>query len=65
VYHNLRCALDYIVTALVVASDEEVTNRHQFPIFHSSKRFRANVLDRLALLGLRGLLSWLLIGHWH
>jgi len=33
VHHNLRCALDYIVGALVVASGAPVTTNHQFPIF--------------------------------
>ncbi|HUZ85433.1 MAG TPA: hypothetical protein VNF26_00615 [Candidatus Baltobacterales bacterium] len=31
--HNLRSALDYIVTGLVVASGATLTNRHEFPIF--------------------------------
>ncbi len=31
--HNLRSALDYIVTGLVLASGATLTNRHEFPIF--------------------------------
>jgi len=31
--HNLRCALDYIVTALVEESGGTLTRHHQFPIF--------------------------------
>ena len=33
VIHNLRCALDYIVTSLVDASWAMLTTRHQFPIY--------------------------------
>ncbi|HUY47587.1 MAG TPA: hypothetical protein VMV92_17940 [Streptosporangiaceae bacterium] len=33
VIHNLRCALDYIVTGLADASRVELTAKHQFPIF--------------------------------
>lgn len=32
IIHNLRCALDYIVTVLVDASQTKLTTRHQFPI---------------------------------
>ena len=31
--HNLRCALDYIVVALVRASKARLSSKHQFPIF--------------------------------
>src|ERR1035438_3957568 len=41
--HNLRCALDYIITALVDASGAKLTTRHQFPIF----RTEAGYLDRV------------------
>jgi hypothetical protein len=33
VIHNLRCVLDYVVTALVDASQADLTTSHQFPIF--------------------------------
>jgi hypothetical protein len=31
--HNLRCAMDYIVVALVQASSTRLSSKHQFPIF--------------------------------
>lgn len=42
--HNLRCALDYIITALVATSGTELRNRHQFPIFLDEGHFRKKVL---------------------
>jgi hypothetical protein len=43
VYHNLRCALDYIVTELVAKSGEELTTRHLFPIFPSESKYKRAV----------------------
>lgn len=45
VVHNLRCALDYIVTALVEASNATVTTRHQFPIYQDAPRYLKKVGD--------------------
>ncbi len=39
VVHNLRSALDYIVTALVDASGVSLTSRHQFPIYIDEQKF--------------------------
>ncbi len=44
--HNLRCALDYIITALVAASDAELSQRHQFPIFLRAEDFHRKVLTQ-------------------
>ena len=33
IVHNLRCALDYIITALVDSSNVPLTTSHRFPIF--------------------------------
>lgn len=42
--HNLRSALDYIVTALVAASPPTIlTTRHQFPIYLTGPKFRRAV----------------------
>src|SRR4051812_13956001 len=41
--HNLRSALDYIVTGLVEASGADLHTRHQFPIYESKKLFRKEV----------------------
>ena len=43
VIHNLRCALDYVVVALVEASGAKVTRSHQFPIYDNAKSYRASV----------------------
>jgi len=43
VMHNLRCALDYIVTALVWASNANPTNRHQFPVFSTQVGYENRV----------------------
>jgi hypothetical protein len=37
--HDLRCALDYIVTALVNASKTQLTRRHQFPIYREEAAY--------------------------
>src|SRR4051794_32686260 len=42
-YHNLRCAYDYIVTALVDASSATLTTRHQFPICADIGEYRRRV----------------------
>ena len=43
VIHNLRCALDYVVTALVDASPTKLTNGHQFPIYLSPAEYEGKV----------------------
>jgi len=46
VIHNLRSALDYIVTALVKASPSAtIGNKHQFPIFESRTGYEDRVGD--------------------
>ncbi len=45
VIHNLRCALDYIVTTLADASGTAVTTRHQFPIFRTEEGYEARVVN--------------------
>lgn len=47
VIHNLRCALDYIVTALADASGTPVTTHHQFPIFRTEEGYEARVASNL------------------
>lgn len=41
--HNLRSALDYVVTALVDASQEDLVQKHQFPIYFEQERYRRAV----------------------
>jgi len=41
--HNLRCALDYIITALVKKSDATLTRKHQFPIFDDCATYKRDV----------------------
>jgi hypothetical protein len=43
VIHNLRCVLDYVVTALVDASATPLTTSHQFPIFKDAARYASKV----------------------
>ncbi len=43
VIHNLRCALDYVVTALVDASQTKLTTSHQFPIFKDAAFYASRV----------------------
>ncbi len=43
VIHDLRSALDYVVTALVEASGGTLTTRHQFPIFGERSQFGREV----------------------
>jgi len=43
VMHNLRSALDYIVTALCDRSGVPVTTRHEFPIFANANLYRKKV----------------------
>jgi hypothetical protein len=45
VIHNLRCALDYIVTVLVDASGATLTTRHQFPIFLTEDGYLSRVVN--------------------
>lgn len=64
VIHNLRCVLDYVVTALVDASQTQLTTSHQFPIFKDSARYAAKVgtkTDALADGPLRGVIHGLSI----
>lgn len=42
--HNLRSTLNYIVTALALASGAELSDRHEFPIFNDRGMFRKSVL---------------------
>ena len=46
VIHNLRCALDYVVTALVDASQTKLTTSHQFPIFKDAAFYASRVRDQ-------------------
>jgi hypothetical protein len=39
--HNLRCALDYIIVALVEKSGASLTAAHQFPIFDDQGEYEA------------------------
>jgi hypothetical protein len=43
VIHNLRCALDYVVTALADASQTKVSTKHEFPIFLAASDYAAKV----------------------
>jgi hypothetical protein len=43
VVHNLRCALDYVITALVDASGAKLSSKHQFPIFLDARQYRNHV----------------------
>jgi hypothetical protein len=43
VIHSLRCALDYLVTALVCKSGAGLTTRHQFPIFDEKRDYERAV----------------------
>jgi hypothetical protein len=55
VMHNLRCALDYIVTALVGASNAALTNSHQFPVFSTKVGYENRVGNNLvAIPGIKG-----------
>ena len=45
VVHNLRCALDYIVTECVSAENRAVTAKNEFPIFLDTARYKASVYD--------------------
>jgi hypothetical protein len=65
VMHNLRCALDYIVTALVVASNTALTNSHQFPVFSTQVGYENRVGNNLAAVprkGGRGALHGVTVG---
>jgi hypothetical protein len=41
ILHNLRCALDYIIVALVEKSGATLTTGHQFPIFDDQGEYEA------------------------
>jgi hypothetical protein len=43
VIHNLRSALDYVVTALAEASDAKLSSAHQFPIYKDAADYAARV----------------------
>lgn len=60
--HNLRCTLDYIVTALVHASRTKLTNRHQFPIYLNRERFHDKVLSADHIPTSRGPLKGITLG---
>lgn len=49
--HNLRSALDYIVTALVEADGVDLRDQHQFPIHEDSARYKSKVGTRRAVKG--------------
>lgn len=46
VVHNLRCALDYVITALADASQTKLSSKHQFPIFLDARDYRNQVGTR-------------------
>jgi hypothetical protein len=48
VVHNLRCALDYIVTQLVEKSKTPLTGNHEFPIFTDQQRYTKQVGTAMA-----------------
>ncbi len=41
--HDIRSALDYIVSGLVVASGQPILRRHQFPIYSGPAKFASSV----------------------
>ncbi|MGP0006386.1 MAG: hypothetical protein ACLPTB_16095 [Acidimicrobiales bacterium] len=43
IMHNLRCALDYIVTELVKVSNAALSTKHQFPIYRDEQVYKTNV----------------------
>lgn len=45
--HNLRSALDQLVTQLVIANDQQPTSQHQFPITRDAKDFLGQAKNRL------------------
>lgn len=45
VIHNLRCALDYIVTAIADKTSVPLVKKHQFPIYHTEVDYRTQVGD--------------------
>lgn len=49
--HNLRCALDHLVAALVEATGAEVTSRHQFPIVTKREKWAETRQNRLRGVG--------------
>jgi hypothetical protein len=64
VIHNLRCVLDYVVTALVDASQTQLTTSHQFPIFKDPALYASRVgtkTDALPNGPLRGVTHGLVI----
>lgn len=59
--HNLRCSLDYIVSACVNATPNvTLKRRHQFPIYSDEARYRAEVGagPSLAVIGMSGTLAY-------
>jgi hypothetical protein len=50
IVHNLRSALDYIVTALVDRSAATLMSKHEFPIFLDAKAYVKNVGDPMKAL---------------
>lgn len=43
VVHNLRCVLDYVITALADATPTKVSSKHQFPIYLDPVAYAAQV----------------------
>jgi hypothetical protein len=43
VIHNLRCALDYVVTALADATPTKLSSKHQFPIYLTPAGYTSQV----------------------
>ncbi len=48
VIHNLRCALDYVVTALAEASQARLSSGHQFPIYLNPADYATKVGSQTA-----------------
>ena len=41
--HNMRCALDYIISELVVASGASIERRHQFPVIEDPLQYEQQI----------------------
>ncbi len=54
--HNLRSALDYIITALAYASGTEVSKSHQFPIFTDESAY-VHAVGASTVVNLKGYLK--------
>lgn len=49
--HNLRCALDYVVTALADASQTALTTAHKFPVYPDATDYAASTGGKAAAVG--------------